>query len=144
MSLKEKTLQIKTERGVTDVVIMAIHLCLTMVLVSKKNPCISLPARRWPSMFKHKLYLQSPLSTISVVQRQGLTVQVSPYKIFGIKDRRKIGIYIGKGRVKSTCILGRRGGPVAFCDRSDSAGGCARISCIPWSMGGPVYPPWMQ
>lgn len=38
MSLKEKTLQIKTERGVTDVVIVVIHLCLTMVLVSEKNP----------------------------------------------------------------------------------------------------------
>lgn len=35
MGLKKKTLQIKTEGGVTDV---TIHLCLTMVLVSEKTP----------------------------------------------------------------------------------------------------------
>jgi len=76
-------------------------------------------------MFKHKLYLQSPDPTAAVVQRQCLAFLMFPYKIFALKDQRKVGTYIGEGRVKAICSLGRRGGPIAFCDRSDSAGGCA-------------------
>lgn len=117
---KKKPYRLKVNRVWTDEVI---HLCLIMVVVraKKKSPLLCQhtgdPHCLSTSYTYRVLCLQLPLF------RLGLTVL--PYKTFAIKDQRKIGTYIGKGRVKAICSLRRRERPIAFCGMSDSAGGCA-------------------
>lgn len=61
--------------------------------------CPCLPVQWWFSVLKHELDLESAIFTdvpAFFFQSQGLTVSVSLYKVFAIKDQREIGTFLPK------------------------------------------------